>query len=126
MAAANKSGKPIFANFTADWCQPCIKMKRDVYSRSDIADMIEKGYLPVKVDMTNPGTIEQRLAQRYDVMYLPTIMIIRPDGSTRARITGYQDPPQFLHWLDQNGTAVDQRVGSASASLDLEHKEPTR
>ncbi|MHC4644513.1 MAG: protein-disulfide reductase DsbD family protein [Planctomycetota bacterium] len=50
---AIKEPRPVLIKFTADWCVSCIVVDKMVYSRSDIAALIEQeGVLAIKADTT--------------------------------------------------------------------------
>jgi thiol:disulfide interchange protein DsbD len=59
--SAIDEGQPVLIKFTADWCFSCQIAEKTVYSRKDIADLIEqKGVLVIKADTTEdtfPATI---------------------------------------------------------------------
>lgn len=99
MRTAAAEGKLVLVNFTADWCPPCQQMKAEVYSQQQIADAVTAGYVPLKVDMTNPGNSEQRIASPYGIEFLPTLLIVDAQGNELARQVGYVPDSQLRDWL---------------------------
>jgi thiol:disulfide interchange protein len=93
-------GKPIFVDFTADWCPPCQELKRTVFSRQDVADTLAGNFQPLKVDLTNPGEPENALARRFEVEAIPTLFLLRADGTVIKKHTGIMEPDEFLAWLN--------------------------
>ena len=98
-AAAAASSKLVLINFTADWCPPCQQMKAQVYSQQQVADDITSKYVPLKVDMTDPGTAEHRVASRFGIEFLPTLVVTDAHGTELGRRVGYVSDAQLQSWL---------------------------
>lgn len=96
MAAA--SGKPTLMLFTSQYCPPCEKMRRQVYTQPQVAEMIGTNFIPVKVDLTRPGESERRAATTYGIEYIPTLVVVDPRGREIAR-SGYQDTEGLMTLL---------------------------
>ncbi len=111
LAAASESGQSVLVNFSALWCPGCSHMKKHVFSQQEVAQVIQKDFLPVKVDLTNPGSTHQRVAERYNVMEVPTLLILSADGSERAR-TGGLGAADLVDWLNQHGLSIDPHLRS--------------
>lgn len=94
---AKTENKAVLVNFTgSDWCQWCIKLSDEVFSKSDFEDYAEDNLILVKLDF--PRSIEQsaetklynnQLAQRYGVQGFPTILLFNSAGNL-VLTTGYQ------------------------------------
>jgi thiol:disulfide interchange protein DsbD len=69
--------QPVLIKFTADWCLSCQAVEKTVYSRKDIADLIEqKNVLAIKADTTEkhfPATIA--LQEIYNEPGVPVTML---------------------------------------------------
>ena len=72
--------RPVLIKFTADWCLSCQAVERTVYSRKDIADLIDqKDVLAIKADTTEddfPATIA--LEEIYNEPGVPISMLFVP------------------------------------------------
>ena len=94
---AKAENKAVLVNFTgSDWCQWCIKLSDEVFSKSEFEDYAEDNLILVKLDF--PRSIEQsaetklynnQLAQRYGVQGFPTILLFNSAGNL-VLTTGYQ------------------------------------
>jgi len=87
---AIEEDRPVLIKFTADWCVSCQVAERIVYSRSDVADLIEqKNVLPIKADTTTremPAT--QALSDIYNEPGIPVSILILPDRDDDIRWRG--------------------------------------
>jgi thiol:disulfide interchange protein DsbD len=84
---ALKAEKPVLIKFTADWCLSCQVVEKIVYSRKDIAKLIEeKGILAIKADTTvkdYPAT--QALKNIYNEPGVPVSMLFLPGKAEPIR-----------------------------------------
>ncbi len=106
-AAAQKAGKPILYNFTAEWCAPCHVLDREGWGDSKIAALVNESYLPVRVvdrereDGRNPAAIDE-LNRRYSVIAFPTLVVADADGRQIARIEGYGGRDRLVRFLEDS------------------------
>lgn len=87
-ATARQADKLLLVDFRADWCGHCRTLETDVLHTRAFAEAADDAYVLAKVDLTAPaaGSEAEKLAQRYRVSGLPTVMILNPeDGSVIAR-----------------------------------------
>lgn len=77
---AVEQGRPVLIKFTADWCLACQTVEKLVYSRKDIARLIEqKCVLTIKADTTewdSPATLA--LKHAYNEPGVPVSMLFVP------------------------------------------------
>ena len=115
-AVARTTGKPVLYDFSADWCEPCNRMKADVFSNPDFAHAIESEVVPVRVlDRTreegrNAAWVDS-LQRAFAVTGFPTLVVYSP-ANRRSRMTsGYGGMQATMTWVHQNAVAV--RMGIA-------------
>ena len=80
--------KPVLIDFWAEWCSPCRMMAPVV---EEIANEMEGS---IKVCKANVDE-NQDLAAEYEVMSIPTFIIIK-DGKETARTIGVQPKEEIL------------------------------
>jgi thiol:disulfide interchange protein len=95
--------RPVLIKFTADWCLSCHTAERIVYSRRDIAKLIEqKDVLAIKADTTEkdfPATIA--LQQTYHEPGVPVTILFVPGEKEPFRWRGIFFAKQLKKHLQQ-------------------------
>jgi thiol:disulfide interchange protein len=87
--------RPILYDFTAEWCPPCKRLERDVFSRRDEAAQIAAMFVPARVldrqreEGHNPADVDT-LQQRYEIRGFPTLLAVTPEGKEVGRIVGFR------------------------------------
>jgi thioredoxin-related protein len=94
---AKATNKVLLLNFTgSDWCGWCIKFDREVLSKPQFKDYARDNLVLVELDFprAKAQTPEMRkqnrdLAQQYEVVGFPTIVVLNSDGQTLWKFDGY-------------------------------------
>ena len=77
--------KKIFIDFYADWCSPCLKMQKEVFTDTLIIDLLNQDYYAVKMNAETKDTIyfsnqvfiNKRLNKRNPIHQIPLLMARR-------------------------------------------------
>ena len=99
-AAALAPDKPVLYEFTADWCEPCQKMKREVFAEREAATFINSSFFPVRILDTDEGAAARALRQRHRVTGFPTLLVTMPGQEAPALSEGYQDRKATMKFLE--------------------------
>lgn len=87
--------------FSADWCPPCVRMHRDVWSNQDIKNKLNNSFITYKVDVDK----EPEVASQFDLTSIPAYGIYKVNAEdelvTKSESTGFKDVRQVLAWLDR-------------------------
>ncbi len=89
IASAREEGRGVLIKFTADWCTTCAVAEFRVFSREDIADLIEeKGVVAIKADTTVADyQATKDMRSIYGEPGVPVTILFRPgkEGDIRWR-----------------------------------------
>ena len=99
------SAKTVFVYLYSDTCDPCTRVKTELFSDASIADFINNSFIPVKLDIS---TAEGKTFSRtYQLVYTPTFIFLGPDKKEIDRLSGLQGRGPFLSSLKQIVLARD-------------------
>lgn len=82
VSAEARRNRPIFVDFTADWCVNCKANEKAFIETQPIRDLlVEVDILPMKADMTNEDDVLQEELEKLGRSGIPAYVILMPDGS---------------------------------------------
>lgn len=90
------TGKPLLLDFSADWCPPCQVMKHETWTDQRVGEAVEKGYIPVLVDVDRPEN--RSLSKRYEISSIPAILVLSPELQP-VRSTSFASAGAMLEFL---------------------------
>ena len=100
LAAGGFDDRPTLIRFTSDTCPPCHAMKARVFSDEALAADVADRFVPVSVNLDQPGEAARQLAERHRIAFVPTVVIVDSAGRELARLEGFADLSTFTRWLD--------------------------
>jgi len=125
---ARTTGTTLVLDVTAAWCPPCHALDREVWETPAGKELVE-GHIPFKVDFDSDEG--QQVKRRYNVLGLPTVLFLQPDGTELDRVEGYTDRQAFLEEarryaagrsrLQEARTALEEDPGDPAAQVRLGH-----
>ena len=91
---ARKKGRPVLLFLTTSWCQACRAMESRVFSDEDVAQLISRSFVPVKVDSDRRPDIWRR----FTMGAWPSVVFLTAGGDFITGTT-YAAPDEFLSLL---------------------------
>jgi thioredoxin-related protein len=87
-AKAKEEKKLVMLDFTgSDWCGWCIKLNKEVFSKSEFSDYAKKNLVLVEVDFprqkkqsAEQKKANQALQEKYQIRGYPTLVVLDGDG----------------------------------------------
>ena len=125
MSIAQERNKNVFIDTYADWCVPCKRME-EKFKNKDVAAFYNEHFINYRVNMQNP-TRAAELRQKYDVVFLPTMFILDPNGIIKYQVDKELSVSELLNAgqaaLDPNSyfvseaTAVRRKDGTITGGI---------
>lgn len=111
--------KPILYYFTASWCVPCHRLKKDVFD-AERGHEIAVWYLPVEAEDTvyergKNTPVVDRLIRRYRVSSFPTLVVAQPDGTEIAQLAGYPGAARVWRFLETHKGPLQSPANATAA-----------
>ncbi len=107
---AKSNKKLLLVDFTgSDWCGWCIRLDKEVFSKSEFREYASKNLILMEVDfpkgkeLSGPErTQNEELARRFGIQGFPTIVVLDGDGKRIGEL-GYMagGPSAFIAELDK-------------------------
>ena len=108
---AKANHKLLFLNFTgSDWCGWCIKFDKDVLSQQQFKNFAQDNLVLVELHFPRRKSLpteeqkqNRQLAQQYEVLGFPTIVVLNSNGQKVWQFDGYfpRGPDAFMQQLQK-------------------------
>lgn len=86
----------IIIDFYADWCIPCKELDALTFSDPEVIKALSE-FNSYKVDMTKTMSDETEvIREKFEIIGMPTILLINSKGEEIHRVTGFLDAEEFL------------------------------
>lgn len=99
---ARSEGRPVLVDFFAEWCVSCRVLEEETLNHPQVLDALDDFAL-IRVDITTVNRENRQIMKDHQVMGLPTLMFLAPDGAEvpDSRVLGEMSPERFLKHLNR-------------------------
>lgn len=99
---AKKQKKAVIIDFYASWCVACLNLDKNTFSNEEVNKLL-KNFVFVKIDVTKNSEYLVSLQNRFNVVGLPTIIILDNNGETisNGTIQGFISAEQMIKKLEK-------------------------
>lgn len=112
---AKEEGKLLFLDFYARWCTPCKWMSETTLQDPEVQSKLKKDFIAVKVNIDDFEGFE--LKSRFDIRYLPTILIFNSDGIMIERVEQTVGTSKMIELLHETaGRYPSNRIHEVNSS----------
>jgi thiol:disulfide interchange protein DsbD len=94
-ALAEREKKILMIDTYAEWCVACKELDEKTFSEPDVQTKLRK-YVLVKLDFTKRNEKNSALRKSLNIIGMPTIIFLGPDGTELKRFSGFRTKKEFL------------------------------
>ena len=96
-AKAKKENKNVLVEFTgSDWCPPCMKMRKNVFSKKEFTSPASKDFILVELDFPNSNKEMTKkhgvYAEKFNIEAFPTVILFDAQGEEYLRFFASKYP----------------------------------
>jgi len=94
LAEAEKEDKLLFVDAYAQWCGPCKRMAREVFTQEEVGKYYNSNFINLKLDMETADG--RTFGSEYPVSAYPTLFFLNGKGEIIKKITGGKGPEELI------------------------------
>ncbi|MBX7138466.1 MAG: thioredoxin family protein [Oligoflexia bacterium] len=105
--------KPVMVDLKSKWCMACKELEH-TFAEARVANQLHHKFVAAQIDFTKTTEKTKAISEKYNVVGLPCVLFLNPDGSEIAgtRITGAVKSEELLGRLSQIESEFGRRSGT--------------
>ncbi len=96
---SKRLNKPIFLDFTANWCKSCAKMEKETFANPIIANQLNSDFIAYKVNLDE--TEGKSIAKKYNITDFPSFLFLSNNTIKIGLIKGFYFANQFKKEMEK-------------------------
>jgi len=109
VAEANEAGKHVILFMHINGCPYCYKMAEENFKQAPYTPFIKENFDVIEINIRGDREValnqdtsltEKELAQKWNIVYTPTLIFLNSNNQTVARVNGYRSIADFKYVLD--------------------------
>ncbi|MEZ5072717.1 MAG: thioredoxin family protein [Bacteroidales bacterium] len=118
-AKAEEEQRLIFLDLYTEWCGPCKRLEKEVFSRKAVGDAFNDRFVNCRMDAEKGEGID--LARRYRVTAYPSLIFTDAEGNLVYTVQGYQGAEELL--IHAEMALSESKSGKPLGQWDLEYAD---
>ncbi|WP_448520083.1 thioredoxin family protein [Rhodoflexus sp.] len=94
LAKAKATNRLIFVDVYTDWCAPCKKLEKEVFTHPEVASFFNQNFVNFKINAEEGEGVE--FSSIFEVDAYPCALFINAEGRLVHRTVGYFKPKAFI------------------------------
>lgn len=94
---ASNQGKLLFVDFYASWCGPCRWMEETTFQNEEVKNALKSNFIAIRVNIDDFDGFA--LKSKFDVRYLPTMLLIDTSGRVVHRLEETMTPASLVQTM---------------------------
>lgn len=101
---AKTENKYVFVDCFASWCKPCFWMEKEVFSKGEVGEIMNKNFICVRLQLDSVNGNQafnglqgsEFIAKQFQVNEFPTFLFFKPGGEIAHKSVGAKPMKDFL------------------------------